>query len=99
VEGFIRFMDRPGDDFIGPVNLGNPAEFTIRELAELTIALTGSRSKLIHMPLPADDPKQRQPNIDLAREKLGWQPSVPLREGLARTIDYFENMIRNRLAV
>jgi UDP-glucuronate decarboxylase len=99
VEGFIRLMDRPGDDFIGPVNLGNPCEFTIRELAELAIALVGSKSKLIFMPLPADDPKQRQPNIDLARDKLGWEPVVPLRDGLARTIDYFEHMIRNRIAV
>jgi UDP-glucuronate decarboxylase len=99
VEGFIRFMDRPGDDFIGPVNLGNPAEFTIRELAELTIEMTGSRSKLVHRPLPADDPRQRQPNIDLARDKLGWEPTVPLREGLSRTIEYFDNMIRNSVAV
>jgi UDP-glucuronate decarboxylase len=99
VEGFIRFMDRPGDDFIGPVNLGNPAEFTIRELAELTIEMTGSRSKLVHRPLPADDPRQRQPNIDLARDKLGWEPTVPLREGLSRTIEYFDVLLKRGLAV
>jgi UDP-glucuronate decarboxylase len=99
VEGFIRFMDRPGDDFIGPVNLGNPNEFTIRELAELAIELVGSRSRLVFLDLPADDPKQRQPTIDLAREKLGWEPRVQLRQGLTRTIEYFDHMIRNKVAV
>ncbi len=99
VEGFIRFMDREGDDFIGPVNLGNPNEFTIRELAELAIEMVGSRSKLVFLPLPADDPRQRQPDIALARDKLGWEPQVQLRQGLAKTIAYFENMIRNKVAV
>ena len=99
VEGFIRFMDRPGDDFIGPVNLGNPNEFTIRELAELAIELVGSKSKLVFLDLPADDPKQRQPTIDLAREKLGWEPRVQLRQGLTKTIAYFDHMIRNKVAV
>lgn len=90
VEGMTRMM-ATGDDFIGPVNIGNPMEFTIRELAEKVIALTGSRSKLIFMPLPADDPTQRQPNISLAKKKLGgWEPNVQLEEGLMKTIAYFK---------
>jgi UDP-glucuronate decarboxylase len=88
VEGMIRMMDC--EDFTGPVNIGNPGEFTIRELAEMTIELTGSASKLEHRPLPADDPVRRKPDITLAQEKLGWNPTVPLREGLARTVDYFK---------
>ncbi|MFN8010150.1 MAG: UDP-glucuronic acid decarboxylase family protein [Holophagaceae bacterium] len=88
VEGLIRLMESPAD-VTGPVNLGNPAEFTIRELAELTLRLSGSSSELVRQPLPADDPKQRQPDIRLAREKLGWAATTPLEEGLARTIDYF----------
>ena len=91
VEGMIRMMGAP-DDFIGPVNLGNPGEFSIQELAQLVLELTGSRSKLVHEPLPADDPTQRQPDITLAREKLGWQPKVPLREGLAKTIEWFRSI-------
>ena len=91
VEGMIRMMATP-DDFIGPVNIGNPAEFTMLELAELVIKLTKSKSKIIHLPLPADDPKQRRPDISLAKEKLnGWQPLIPLEEGLKRTIDYFRH--------
>jgi UDP-glucuronate decarboxylase len=89
VEGLIRLMNCP-DDFIGPVNLGNPGEFTILELAELVRELTGSRSRLVYHPLPADDPTQRQPDITLATERLGWQPTVPLREGLAGTIEWFQ---------
>jgi UDP-glucuronate decarboxylase len=88
IAGFVKLMDSPAD-VTGPVNIGNPAEFTILELAEMAIKQTGSRSEIIRLPLPADDPKQRQPNISVAREKLGWEPTVPLEEGLARTIDYF----------
>ena len=95
IEGFVRLMAVPGD-FPGPVNLGNPGEFTIRELAEQVIALTGSRSKLEFRPLPADDPTQRQPDIALAREKLGWEPQVPLRDGLVRTIAYFDAAAERR---
>jgi len=89
VEGLIRMMEGP-DDFIGPLNLGNPDEFTIRQLAELTIERTGSDSKIVTRPLPSDDPRQRQPDITLARERLDWEPTVPLREGLDKTIDYFK---------
>ena len=83
-----------GPDFVGPVNIGNPGEFTIRQLAERVIALTGAKSKLVHRPLPQDDPKQRQPDISLAQEKLGWAPTVSLDEGLKPTIAYFEEEIR-----
>jgi UDP-glucuronate decarboxylase len=88
VDGLMRLMDSP-PEVTGPINIGNPAEFTIRELAELVLAKTGSASKLEYRPLPADDPRQRQPNIALARTKLGWAPKVPLEEGLDRTIEYF----------
>ena len=81
------------EDFTGPVNLGNPAEFTILELAEQVIRLTGSASGIVHEPLPQDDPMQRRPDISLAREKLGWDPMVPLEEGLAQTISYFKSEI------
>jgi len=91
IEGMIRMMNGP-DDFIGPVNLGNPAEFTILELAELAIELSGSKSKLIFQPLPEDDPTRRQPDITLAREKLGWEPTIALREGLQKTIDWFKTI-------
>jgi UDP-glucuronate decarboxylase len=91
IEGFIRLMAAP-DDFIGPVNIGNPGEFTIRELAELVIELTGSKSKLVKRPLPADDPTRRRPDITLAKAKLGWEPKVPLREGLAETIKWFRSI-------
>jgi len=91
VEAFVRFM--AADGATGPMNLGNPVEFTIRELAELVIELTGSRSELVTKPLPADDPTQRQPDIRLARETLGWQPNVALREGLEQTIPYFRTML------
>jgi len=91
VEGILRMMDGP-DDFIGPVNLGNPGEFTIRQLAEIVVELTESRSRLIHEDLPADDPTQRQPDISLARERLDWEPTIPLREGLLKTIDWFRSI-------
>ncbi len=91
VEGLIRMMNAP-DDFIGPVNLGNPGEFTILDLAERVLKLTGSKSKLKHLPLPTDDPIQRQPEIALARKRLGWEPQVPLEQGLAKTIDYFRSI-------
>ena len=91
VEGMIRMMDAP-DGFTGPVNLGNPGEFTIRELAELTLRLTGSRSPLVERPLPKDDPERRRPDITLAGTRLGWQPTVPLAEGLAKTIDWFRSV-------
>lgn len=92
VEGMVRMMDT-GDEFIGPVNIGNPNEFTIRQLAELVIRLTNSSSKIIYLPLPNDDPKQRKPDISLAREKLDWYPNIQLEEGLNRTIDYFRSII------
>ncbi|MFG0274621.1 MAG: UDP-glucuronic acid decarboxylase family protein [Phycisphaerales bacterium] len=95
VEGIVRMMNGP-DDFHGPVNIGNPGEFTIRELAELVIELTGADSKLVHRPLPADDPMQRQPDISLARGRLGWEPTVPLRDGLARTIAWFQSIDMGR---
>jgi UDP-glucuronate decarboxylase len=91
VEGMIRMMNAP-DDFVGPVNIGNPGEFTIRQLAELTLELVGSTSRLIEKPLPVDDPERRKPDISLARARLGWEPQVPLREGLARTIDWFRSV-------
>jgi UDP-glucuronate decarboxylase len=88
IDGLVRLMNSP-KDFTGPVNLGNPGEFTIRELAETVIRLTGTKSKLISLPLPEDDPKQRKPDIAMAREKLGWMPTISLASGLERTIDYF----------
>ena len=91
IEGFLRFMKSP-DDFTGPVNLGNPAEFTILELAEKVIRLTRSRSKVIYKPLPSDDPIQRQPNIKLAGSKLKWKPKVKLEDGLKETIKYFRKL-------
>jgi UDP-glucuronate decarboxylase len=94
VEGFIRMMNGP-DDFIGPVNIGNPDEFTIKELAEIVIELTGAKSKLTYQSLPDDDPTQRQPDISLAKERLGWEPTIKLREGLAKTIEYFKSIDLN----
>jgi UDP-glucuronate decarboxylase len=88
IEAMIRTMNTP-DDFTGPINIGNPREFTIRELAERVIALTGSRSSLIFKPLPSDDPRQRQPDISLARTMIDWTPKIELDEGLERTISYF----------
>jgi UDP-glucuronate decarboxylase len=91
VEAMIRMMNGP-DAFTGPVNIGNPDEFTIRELADLTLELTGSASSLVEKPLPVDDPERRRPDISLARERLGWEPHVTLREGLARTIAWFRSV-------
>jgi UDP-glucuronate decarboxylase len=82
-----------GDEFTGPLNLGNPGEFTIRELAEQVLGLTGSRAKIVYKPLPADDPVQRCPDIGLAQRQLGWQPSVPLEQGLKKTIAYFRELL------
>jgi UDP-glucuronate decarboxylase len=93
VDVLIRLMNSK-DAFTGPVNSGNPGEFTIKELAEHVITLTGSKSKLIFKPLPSDDPKQRQPNIELARKELGWEPKVPLKEGLIKTIAYFDELLK-----
>lgn len=89
IEGFIRFMALE-ENFPGPMNLGNPVEFTILELANLVKEMTGSKSKIILNPLPQDDPKQRQPNITLAKNKLNWEPKITLKEGLIKTIDYFK---------
>ena len=83
------------EELIGPVNLGNPSEFTILELAVKVIELTESKSKVVFKPLPLDDPEQRQPDITLAKEKLDWEPSVKLEEGLKKTITYFENLLKN----
>lgn len=94
IEGFIRMMNGP-DDFIGPVNIGNPDEFTIKELAEIVIELTGAKSKLVYQTLPDDDPTQRQPDISLAKERLGWEPNIKLRDGLVKTIDYFKSIDLN----
>jgi UDP-glucuronate decarboxylase len=92
VDGLFRLMESK-DELVGPINLGNPGEFTILQLAEIIIELTGSASKIAHAPLPIDDPKQRQPEIRAAREALMWRPSVPLREGLVKTIAYFEKLL------
>jgi UDP-glucuronate decarboxylase len=89
-------MDKE-DPYTGPVNLGNPTEFTIKALAEEVLQLTGSASKLEFRPLPSDDPKQRQPNIAEAKRALGWQPAIPLREGLQKTIPYFDDLLSGRL--
>jgi UDP-glucuronate decarboxylase len=91
VEGMIRMMNGP-DDFIGPCNLGNQGEFTVKQLAELVIELTGSKSKIVHQPLPADDPKQRRPDITLAKRHLGWSPTTDLRAGLQKTIEWFRTI-------
>ena len=91
-DALVRLM-KTSDDIIGPINLGNPGEFTILELAEKVIELTDSKSEIIFKPLPADDPRQRQPDITLAREVLGWEPKVPLEEGLKKTILYFQELL------
>jgi UDP-glucuronate decarboxylase len=91
IEGFVRLMNTEG--ITGPVNIGNPGEFTMLELAEKVLDLVGGKSKIVHRPLPQDDPLQRQPDISLAREKLGWEPTVPLEEGLRRTIAYFRKSL------
>ena len=92
IEGMIRLMDSP-DDVTGPINVGNPGEFTMIELAENVLRLTGSRSKLVRMPLPADDPKQRKPDITKAKNVLGWEPKVQLEDGLKETIAYFKKLL------
>ena len=94
IRGMIAMMATP-DEITGPINLGNPHEFTIKQLAELVIELTGSKSKIIYEPLPSDDPTQRQPVIDKAKTILGWEPTVQLREGLIKTIEYFDHKLAN----
>ena len=96
IEGMVRLMNT-GDDVTGPINVGNPGEFTIRELAEKVIELTGSKSKLVFKPLPQDDPRQRKPDITLAKKVLGWEPKVPLEEGLKKTIEYFDKLLKGKL--
>ena len=97
VECMIRFMASP-IDFVGPMNMGNPGEFTIRELAEKVVEMTGSKSVISYEPLPGDDPKQRKPDITLAREKLGWEPKVALEDGLVKTIAYFDQQLKSGMA-
>jgi UDP-glucuronate decarboxylase len=94
IDAFLAFMQTPAE-FTGPVNLGNPNEFSIRELADKVIAITGSKSKIVSKPLPADDPVQRQPDITLIRDNVGWEPVVQLDDGLTKTIEYFETMLEN----
>ncbi|HAL02031.1 MAG TPA: SDR family NAD-dependent epimerase/dehydratase [Lachnospiraceae bacterium] len=93
IEGMVRLMNSRAD-FIGPVNIGNPGEFTIKQLAELVVNLTGSSSKLIYKPLPSDDPLQRKPVIEIAKKELDWEPTVPLEEGLKKTIEYFKTIVK-----
>ncbi|MEE9422010.1 MAG: GDP-mannose 4,6-dehydratase, partial [Gammaproteobacteria bacterium] len=98
IDAFVLLMNSP-DDVTGPVNLGNPGEFTIAELAHLVIEMTGSKSKLVNKELPSDDPKQRCPDITLAKEKLDWEPKVDLQQGLKKTIAYFDNYLKqNKVA-
>jgi UDP-glucuronate decarboxylase len=92
IEGFLRLMDSPAE-VTGPINLGNPHEMTVKQLAEAVVKMTGSKSEIIYKPLPADDPMQRQPNITKARELLGWEPKIKLEEGIARTIEYFRSRL------
>jgi UDP-glucuronate decarboxylase len=94
VEGLIGLMNRSPEGFTGPMNLGNPGEFTILELAEKVIEMTGSRSEIVFNPLPSDDPRQRKPDITLAQKTIGWEPKVPLAEGLRKTIDYFDDLLK-----
>ena len=94
VEGIIKMMNSR-KDFVGPVNLGNPNEFTILELAKKIIKLTNSNSKIIYEPLPEDDPRRRKPNIELAKKELNWQPKIQLEKGLIKTINYFERLLSN----
>ena len=91
IDGMYRMMNT--DDFTGPVNLGNPGEFTMLELAQMVIEITNSTSKIVYMPLPSDDPVQRKPIIDLAYEKLSWKPDIALNEGLKRTVEYFKSIL------
>ena len=94
IEAMIRMM-ATGDDFIGPVNTGNPGEFTMLELAKKVIELTNSKSKIVYCPLPGDDPKQRKPDIALANERLNWEPKIRLEEGLMKTIMYFKDKVKD----
>jgi len=94
IEGFVRMMQSPAN-FVGPINMGNPGEFTMLELAEKVLKLVGGKSKLAFHPLPADDPKQRQPNITLARNQLGWEPKVALDDGLKETVAYFKRLLHS----
>ena|SRR5438105_8139919 len=98
IEAFIRLMGT-SESFTGPVNLGNPDEFTILQLAELVIELTNSSSKLVNRPLPPDDPQQRQPDITLAKAELDWAPVTPLRDGLIKTVSYFEQLVSDGLGI
>jgi UDP-glucuronate decarboxylase len=92
IDGLIKLMNTP-DDFTGPVNIGNPVEFTINTLAEMVIKMTGSKSKIVYLPLPQDDPKQRKPDISLAKKELNWSPKVDLATGLGKTIEYFRGVV------
>lgn len=93
VDGLIRLMNT-GDEVTGPINLGNPVEFTMKQLADLVLELTGSRSAVVHRPLPSDDPRQRQPDITLAKQLLDWTPTAPLKVGLMKTIEYFDGLLK-----
>ena len=95
IDGFVRLMASP-DEFTGPVNLGNPVEFTIKELAEKVVDMTGSKSKISYQPLPHDDPKQRQPDITLAKQELNWEPKIKIEDGLVKTIEYFDLLLKNQ---
>src|SRR5262245_626740 len=95
VDGIVRLMATP-DDVTGPINIGNPGEFSILDLATQVIDLTGSRSRIVHRPMPQDDPRQRRPDISKANDLLGWSPCTPLKEGLQRTIDYFEVLLKDQ---
>jgi len=95
VEGFLRMMDKP-KEFTGPVNLGNPNEFTILQLAELVIKIIGNKNNIIFKPLPQDDPMQRKPDITLAKKELGWEPNVMLEEGLVKTVEYFDRLLKEK---
>ena len=94
INGMTKMMETP-DNFFGPINIGNPGEFTIKQLAEKVIEMTGSKSKIIYQPLPGDDPVRRKPDISLAKEKLNWQPQINLEQGLAKTIAYFDELLKN----
>lgn len=96
IEGIVRFMNT-ADEVTGPMNMGNPVEFTIRQLAELVVELVGTKSRLVYKPLPSDDPKQRQPDISLAKTTLDWEPKIALREGLVKTIGYFDEFLSSGL--
>ncbi|MCD6272872.1 MAG: SDR family NAD-dependent epimerase/dehydratase, partial [Deltaproteobacteria bacterium] len=95
IDGFVRMMNSK-QGFTGPVNMGNPDEFTILELAQKVIDIIGSQSKIIHKPLPSDDPRQRKPDITLAKQELGWEPKVKLKDGLVKAIGYFENLLMSQ---